>query len=181
MASSIERQRPRLGAAFAIAFVMAPAPQLARPGDLAAETGGHAERYVDAVTTPATDQPCTVQVGFVLAGTLQSVTGGFQLAIDTQVDLDHPAAYKIGLSEDGHSHFSGGGLHEVTADFKNGVLTLPNPPKFFDVEAAFGPGHAASALIQRHCFGAQTRLVYVLDNPQTGVEGGDWLWDRGER
>jgi hypothetical protein len=160
-------------------FALPASTALAQPDQIAAETGGHASQYVDAVTADASPQACTVLLSVVRAGTLTPVTDGFQMGIDTKVDVDHPAGYTIGLADDGRSTFAGGGLHEVTADFKDGVLTIPDAPKFFNVETTFGPGSAGSALIHRQCFGPQTKLIYVIDNPDTGVKGGDWLWFRG--
>jgi hypothetical protein len=170
-----------LATASLIAAIAAPAA-LAQQSQVAAETGGHAADYLDAVTTPATDQTCEVLLSVVLAGSLKPVTDGFQLAIDQQIDVNGPRAdYHIGLGSDGRASFAGGGLREMTDDFKDGVLTLPGPPKYFDVELSFGPGAGASAVIQRQCLGPQTRLIYVIDNPDTGVKGGDWLWVKPSR
>ena len=163
----------------AIVFVLAAAATAARADGLAAETGGRGDQYVDAVTAPVGDQSCTVLLSVVMAGTLAPVTDGFQLAIDPKVDIDHPASYTMGIGDNGRMTFSGGGLREATADFKDGVLTIPNMPKYLDVEFSFGPGSGGSALIHRQCFAPQTRLVYVVDNPDTGVKGGDWLWFKG--
>src|ERR1700722_18549056 len=164
-----------------IALACAASATAVRADSLAAETGGHASQYVDAVAAPVSDQSCTVLLSIVMAGTLKPVTDGFQLAIDRKVDVDHPASYTIGLSDDGRSTFTGGGLREVTAEFKNGVLAIPDMPKYLDVEFSFGPGSGGSALIHRPCFGPQTRLIYVVGNPDTGGKGGDWLWDKGGR
>jgi hypothetical protein len=171
--------KPLRLAAVALLINLAASTAWAQPDQIAAETGGHASRYVDAVTADVSAQSCTVLLSVVRAGTLAPVTGGFQMAIDAKVDIDHPASYTIGLGDDGRATFSGGGLREVTADFKDGVLTLPDAPKYLDVEMSFGPGGGGSALIHRHCFAPLTKLIYVLDNPDTGVKGGDWLWDKG--
>ena len=90
------------------------------------------------------------------------------------------ASYQVHLNDEGRWTFAGGALHEMTAAFKDGVLTLPDAPKYFHVEAAFGPGSGAAAVIQRQCFATQTQLVYVVDNPDAGVKGGDWLWFKGK-
>jgi len=171
--------RTLVGAALAIGLAASTAA--AQPDQIAAETGGHASQYIDAVMADISPQSCTVLLSVVRAGTLTPVTDGFQMAIDAKVDIDHPASYTIGIGDDGRSTFAGGGLHEVTADFKNGVLTIPDAPKYLDVEFSFGPGSGGSALIHRQCFGPQTTLIYVIDNPDTGVKGGDWLWDKGGR
>ena len=168
----------RLAAAAALVALSASAA-LAQPDQIAAETGGHASQYVDAVMADVSPQSCTVLLSVVRAGALAPVTDGFQMAIDAKVDIDHPASYTIGLGDDGRATFAGGGLREVTGDFKDGVLTISDAPKFFDVEMSFGPGSGGSALIHRQCFGPRTRLIYVVDNPDTGVKGGDWLWFKG--
>jgi hypothetical protein len=165
--------------AIATLITLSAAAPSAQPDQIAAETGGHASQYVDAVMADVSTQSCTVLLSVVRAGTLAVVTDGFQMAIDAKVDIDHPASYTIGLGDDDRATFAGGGLHEVTADFKNGVLTFPDAPKFFAVEMSFGPGSGGSALIHRQCFSPRTRLIYVMDNPDTGVKGGDWLWDKG--
>lgn len=153
----------------------------AQADPIAAETGGRASRYVDAVMAPVSEQSCTVLLSLVTAGTLAPLTDGFQLAIDTKVNIDHPASYTIGMGDNDRMTFSGGGLREVTGDFKGGVLTIPDMPKYLDVEFMFGPGSGGSAIIHRQCYGPETRLIYVVDNPDTGVKGGDWLWDKGGR
>ncbi len=175
-------RRPQCGGACAALLIsLAGSTASAQiPNDIPAETGGHASQYVDAVTTPAGDQSCTVLLSVVRAGTLQPVTEGFQLAIDTKIDVDQPAPdYKIAWQADGRTTFSGGDLREVTADFKDGVLAIPNAPKYFRVEMSFGPGNLSEAVIQRQCFGPKTQLVHVVNNPDTGVKGGDWLWNKG--
>jgi hypothetical protein len=141
-----------------------------------AETGGPADRYVDANFADPSAGGCTVLLSVVRAGDLAKVTGGFQLALDLKIDLDHPADYAIGMGENGRSTFAGGALTEMTGAFKDGVLRIPNAPKYFDIEAEFGPGSGASAMIHRVCFGPETTLIYVVDNPDTGAKGGDWLW-----
>jgi hypothetical protein len=143
---------------------------------IVAETGGPASRYVDANFADPSPGSCTVLLSVVRAGDLAKLTGGFQLAVDLKLDIDHPAAYTIGMGDDDRSTFAGGGLTEMTGAFKEGVLRIPDVPKYFDVEATFGPGAGASAVIHRVCFGPETTLLYVVDNPDTGAKGGDWLW-----
>ncbi|HLZ83059.1 MAG TPA: hypothetical protein VKQ54_05785 [Caulobacteraceae bacterium] len=168
------------GAGAALAVGLAGSTASAQlPNHIPEETGGHASQYVDAVLTPAGDQTCTVLLSVARAGTLQPLTNGFQLAIDTEDDVDQPAPdYKIGWTDDGRTTFAGGHLREVTASLKNGVFTLPNAPKYFRVELSLGLGHLSEAVIQRQCFGPVTQLVHVVNNPDTGVRGGDWLWNK---
>jgi hypothetical protein len=118
-----------------------------------------------------------VLLSFALAKTLAPLTDGFQFAVDTQIDVTQPMAdYQVHPNEDGRRTFGGGHLRELTGDFKDGVLLIRNAPKYFHVEATFGPGSEAAATIQRQCYGPTTRLIYVVDNPDARVDGGDWLW-----
>ena len=74
--------------------------------------------------------------------------------------------------------FSRGHLCVVTADLSAGILTLSNAPKYSRVEISFGLVYLSGAVIQRQCFGPHTRLIHIVSNPDTGVEGGDWLWHK---
>jgi hypothetical protein len=107
---------------------------------------------------------------------MEVVTGGYQVAIDSTVDFDHPAHYVMGLSNAGRTTFSGGGLHEVTSQLRNGIVQLGNVPDHFDMELTFGKGGASSALIYRQCFGPQTTLLLVVKNPDKLSDGAHWLW-----
>jgi hypothetical protein len=159
-----------------LALVMIAAPGAASTID--AETSGHADRFTDAVAGETTDTPCNVVVVFAEAKTLRTLLDGFQFAVDLTTDVTKPMPrYKMDIGPDGRWTFGGAGLHELKAD-KDGVVSIPHAPKYFHVEATFGPGSTASATISRHCYGPVTRLVYVVDNPDAGVDGGDWLWDK---
>lgn len=144
---------------------------------IAAETGGNAADYADATMPPASSNSCSVLFRVVRAGSLQPVTSGFQVALDTTANPDRPANYVIGMGEPGKSSFSGGGLHEVTGQLRNGVLRIDNAPATFHLEANFGnPAGDASALIYRQCVGPQTVLLFVVKNPGNLHESTDWLW-----
>jgi len=143
---------------------------------IAAETGGHAEDFSNAIMPPPSQSSCTVLFRILRADTMEPMTSGFQVALDTQVDLDHPASYSTGLGADGRATFSGGGLHEVTGQLRNGVLRVENTPPHFNVDIYFGKGGDSSALIYRQCFGPQTTLLFVVKNPEKLSDGGDWLW-----
>ncbi len=145
---------------------------------IAAETGGKTGDFTNAIMPPASKNSCTVLFRIVRAGTMETISSGFQLALDTNVDFDHPASYSTGLSSDGHATFSGGSLHEVTSQFKNGVLRIDQPPPQFNMELYFGKAGDSSALIYRQCFGPQTTLLFVIKNPDKLSDGGDWLWDK---
>jgi hypothetical protein len=155
----------------------AKAPRVPTEAELiAAETGGNAQDFANANMPPPSKNSCTMLFKVVHAGTMEPMTTGFQVAIDTSVDVDHPAHYVMGLSSTGRSTFSGGGLHEVTGQMRNGVLQLENVPPQFDMELTFGKGGASSALIYRQCFAPQTTLLLVVKNPDKLSDGARWLW-----
>jgi hypothetical protein len=143
---------------------------------IAAETDDSTDDFANATMPPPSQNSCTVLFRVVNADTMQPITAGFQAALDTHVDLDHPAGYNTGLGADGRATFSGGSLHEVTAQMHNGVLRMENAPPHFDMEIYFGKSGDSSALIYRHCFGAQTTLLLVVKNPAKLSDGADWLW-----
>lgn len=132
--------------------------------------------FSDAMMPPASSNGCNVVLRVVRAGTMQPLTGGFQIAIDRAVDPEHAARYVIGQAPNGRVTFSGGGLQEVTAQLHNGALRIDAAPARFDVEAAFGAGGSASALIYRQCYRPETVLLLLVRNPQKLSDGADWLW-----
>ena len=155
----------------------ASAPRIpTEPERIAAETGGNAADFVNAGTGPGSQNSCIVLFRVVRAGSMEPIATGFQVAVDPTVDIQHPASYTMGVGADGHVRFSGGGLHEVTGQIRNGVLRIDNVPPQFDLETAFGNAGSSSALIYRHCFAPETVLLYVVKNPAKISDGGDWLW-----
>jgi len=145
---------------------------------IAAETGGAAGGFVDAIRTPSSANACPVAFRVVQAGTLAPIAGGFQLAIDRTADDNSAAHYTLASTADGHMTFSGGGLREVTSQMQGGVLHLPGPPAQFYLEIAFGKGGSAGALIHRQCFGSPSLLLLVVKNPGKITDGADWLWSK---
>lgn len=143
---------------------------------IAAETGGNAEDFANAIMPPPSRSSCTVLFRIVNAGTMQPVNSRLQIAVDTNVDVDHPASYSTGLGADGHATFSGGSLREVTGQLQDGVLRIENAPPQFDMEIHFAQGGDSSALIYRQCPGPQSALLFVVKNPGKLSDGGDWLW-----
>jgi hypothetical protein len=142
---------------------------------IAALTGDDAQNYVKAIYGPGSKNSCTVLYRVVGSGSMAPVTA-FQVAIDLTANQNHMPSYTIGLSDDLHSTFQGGGLHEVTSQLRNGVLHIDNAPEQFELETTFLHGSGASGLIYRQCFGPQTVLLYVMKNPDKGSDGGEWLW-----
>jgi len=145
-------------------------------GQAPAPPPASSDNMADAIMPPPSRAACSVQFKIVRAGSTTPITTGFQVALDTTVDLDHPASYKMGQGANGKVTFSGGGLHEVTAQFQNGILRIDNAPPHWDMEADFGKAGAASALIYRQCFGPQPTLLLILKNPAKTSDGADWRW-----
>lgn len=148
---------------------------------IAAETGGHAADFELAMQGPASGDSCAVIFHGVRAVRMTPVTSGFQLALDRTVDADHMGSDTIGLGEVGHSTFRGGGLDEVTGRLQNGMMRIESPPPQFDIETAFGKAGSCSGFLYRKCFGPQTALPYVLQNPDRHSDGADWLWVKSDR
>lgn len=138
---------------------------------IAAETGGNPANYTNAIMPPASKTACTVLFKVVQAGSLQAITG-FKAGLDRQIDPSHMPSYTMG----GSQTFSGGNIHDVTAQFRNGALRIENAPPQFDLELLFGQSGDASALIYRQCYTPETTLLFVVKNPQKLSDGGDWLW-----
>jgi hypothetical protein len=140
--------------------------------------------------TPAIEQPapgpetaaaCTVLFRVVRAGSLELLTSGFQTAIDLAVDPARPPRYILGVTPEGHVTFAGGELHEVTEEFHNGVLRIEHAPAQFEIDTEFGNGGSAHALVYRRCYGPETTLLFVVNNPEQLDQGGQWLWVRSGR
>ena len=145
---------------------------------IAADTGGSAGDYANAILGPASKNSCTAVLKVVRAGSMEPLSSGFQVAVDTTLDLDHPPHYVIGMGSNGRNTFSGGGLHEVTGQIRNGQLRIENVPSAFQIELSFGKAGDASALIYRQCFAPQTALLFVVKNPDKLSDGGHWLWSK---
>jgi hypothetical protein len=151
-------------------------PPLTEAQRIGAATGGNPADFVSAIMPPPSSNSCTVQVRVMRAGSMQPIVNGFQIAVDTTYNVDHPPHYRTGVGTDGKATFSGGGLRELTGELRNGALRLDNPPPYFHMEAFFGKGGSSDALIYRQCFGPQTTLVLVVKNPNQLSDGADWLW-----
>jgi hypothetical protein len=144
--------------------------------NIAALTGGNPQDFVKAIYGPGSKNSCTVLYRVVKAGTMEPVTSGYQVALDTTIDINNMPGYSIRHSQDGRATFAGGGLHDVTAQIRNGVLRIDNPPAQFELDTEFGNAGSSSALIYRQCYGPQTVLLYVMKNPANAGEGGEFFW-----
>ncbi|MGA2752425.1 MAG: hypothetical protein ABSE53_01560 [Terracidiphilus sp.] len=151
------------------------------PAELIAdETGDDAANWVNANYSPGSTNSCSIVVRVVAAKTMAPINRKFQAAIDTTYDQNNPTPphYVFGVGNDGTSTYSGGGLHEITDQIRNGMLRIDNPPAYF----MFGvniptPNHGADVgLIYRQCFAPVTMLYYVVKDPSNPADGGDWLY-----
>lgn len=160
----------------ACAAAAAAPPPPTEEEQIAALTGSNPQDFVKAMYGPGSKDSCAVLFRVVKAGSMVPIANGFQVALDLNL-ANHPSpSYTIGLSREGRATFSGGGLHEVTSQMRNGVLRIDNPPDHFDLETAFGNGRSSSALIYKQCFAPQTVLLYVVTNPGKLSDGAEFLW-----
>jgi hypothetical protein len=139
-------------------------------------TGGNPQDFAKAIYGPGSKDSCAVLFRVVKAGSMEPILSGFQVALDLNLATEPRPSYTIGLSREGRATFSGGGLHEVTSQMRNGVLRIDNPPDHFDLETASGNGGSGSALIYKQCFAPQTVLLYVVKDPDKLSDGGEFLW-----
>ena len=142
---------------------------------IAAETGTSATDLANAIMGPASKTSCSVLLRVVKAGTMQPVSG-FQVAVDRNVDLDHPASYTNGLATNGHITFGGGSIQELTAQVRNGTLRIADAPAQLYIDLGFGNAGESASLIYRQCAGPETVLLFVVKNPAKISDGADWLW-----
>jgi len=154
------------------AAAQAPAPTESQR--IAAETGGSAEGFVNAIMPPPSHDSCTVLLKVVRAGKLERIASGFQVGLDT-TDSANPS-YQTGVATDGHVRFSGGGVRDMTGQFQNGVLRISSPPPHFQMMVHFSAGVETDALIYRQCFKPETTLLLVVNSESNATKPSDWLW-----
>lgn len=135
----------------------------------------------NATVPPASSQSCTALLRVVPAGKMTPLTHGYQVAIDRDIDLAHPASYRVDLAADGRADFAGGGLREETASVHDGTLRIDAIPRQIHIELCFGKGGCASALIYRQCTAPETVLLYAVNNPTRISDGGAWWWVKAPR
>jgi hypothetical protein len=145
---------------------------------IAAETGGSAANYANAIMPPTQDSgaSCAATLKVVRAGTMAPIATGFQVGLD--LDQNSPGGYHVGMSASGTAQFSGGAIKEVTTQVRSGALLIPTAPKHFYLDVEFGTGGSASATIYRQCAGPAGTLYLVVKNPQKISDGADWLWSK---
>ena len=73
---------------------------------------------------------------------------------------------------------SGGGLHEITSQVRNGTLRIDNPPASFNLSVNIPtPNRGADiGLVYRQCFAPITNLYYVVKDPDDMGKGADFLF-----
>ena len=147
---------------------------------IAAETGDSGANFVNAIYGPGSKASCSIVIRPVAAKTMAPINRRYQVAIDTTYNQDAPTPphYEFGVGNDGTSTFSGGGLHEITSQIRNGMLRIDNPPAYFNLSTNFiQPGRGAGiGLIYRQCFAPTTMLYFVAKDPNDPGAGGDWLY-----
>jgi hypothetical protein len=105
------------------------------------------------------------------APTMQPIAGGYYLALDLNVDFEHPFHYVMGATP----RFSGGAIKEYTDQVRNGTLRIDNVPDHLNLEMLFEDG-GADAYLYRQCAGPRSVLLYAFKNPHKLSDGGDWMW-----
>ncbi len=144
---------------------------------IADETGDSAANYVSANFGPGSQNSCSVVLRVVQAKTMTPITH-IQVAIDTTYNVDNPPHYVSGVGRDGTETFSGGGIHEITAQVRNGSVRLGIPPPYFMLDVnTIHPGHGSgSGLVYRQCFAPTTVLLDVIKDYGQSDESSDLLW-----
>jgi len=147
---------------------------------IAEETGDSSDNFVNGNSGPGSKDTCTIALHIVQAKTMAPITRKFQIAIDTThlVGEPNPPAYTFGVGNDGTATYSGGGIHEVTNQVRNGVLRIVNPPPSFELALnVITPGQGTgSGGVYRQCYGPITNLYYVMKDQSDPFKGGDYLY-----
>jgi hypothetical protein len=149
------------------------------PAELVAdETGDSPGNWVSASNGPGSKNTCSILLRVVAAKTMAPINRKYQVAIDTTYVMENPPHYTFGVGEDGTSTFSGGGLHEITDQVRNGMLRVDNPPAYFTFTVNVPTPHegAAGGFIYRQCFAPVTMLYYILKDPTDPGKGTDFLY-----
>jgi hypothetical protein len=147
---------------------------------MAEETGDSGDNFVNAIYGPGSTNSCSIVLRVVAAKTMAPLNRKFQVAIDTTYNQDNPTppSYQFGVGNDGTATYSGGGLHEITNQVRNGTLRIDNPPSYFNLSMNIvSPGQGAGVgLIYRQCFAPVTNLYYIVKDPSDLTKGADFLY-----
>ena len=165
------------GCAEAAGVVQAPSasPQGAMD-EISALTGGNAKNYVNGTVGPGSKNSCTMSFRVVRAGTMEPIADPFQVAVDLKVASETNPHYTIGVNEEGKATFTGGALHEIAAQGRDGSFQVENVPAEFEMDLEFGGAGSAAASVYRQCSAARTVLLYVVKDPTNIAAGGGWVW-----
>ncbi|MGD0155977.1 MAG: hypothetical protein ABSB50_07755 [Terracidiphilus sp.] len=144
---------------------------------IADETGDDAANYVNGSYGPGSQNSCNVVLRVIQAKTMTPITH-IQVAIDTTYNQDNPPHYESGVHNDGTETFSGGGIHEITSEVHNGVVSLGTPPDYFMLNVnLIRPNHGSGeGLVYRQCFAPTTVLLYVVKDYGQQDESSTPLW-----
>jgi hypothetical protein len=113
---------------------------------IAADTGGPASNFIDAMMPPAEQKSCSAVVKVVKAGSMTPITG-FRANVDNK-----PVAVQ------------------------NGVVRIADMPEHFTIDMDFGAPGGSMALIYRKCPFPESLLLHVVKNAAKMSDGGEWLW-----
>jgi hypothetical protein len=133
--------------------------------------------YTDAIMPPASGSAssCTALFKIIRAGTMEPITNVRAIGVDM---ADPPGAYTVGGGTNG-SHYSGGTIKDMTAQYRNGVLRIDNMSAHFMIDVEFTGSASAMALIYRQCMQPQSVLLLVVKNPNDMADGKTrWLWSK---
>ncbi len=149
------------------------------PSCLADNTPPEEREFADATKAPASAETCTIYVRLLKAGSMEPILTGFHLGFDGAINPRNPPQHTAGFAPDGHAVFGGGAIHDMTGQFKNGVLFLGRIGPQFDIETVWDNNAGGStAMLYRQCFGASTTLLLVVKDPATIGKGIDYRWDK---
>jgi hypothetical protein len=153
-------------------------PAMSPAQQIAADAGvKNPNDYTDAIMPPTAGgaSSCAALFKIVRAGTMEPITNVRAIGVDT---ADQPGAYTVGGGANG-SHFSGGTIKDMTAQYRNGILRIDNMPAHFMIDVEFTGNSSATALIYRQCVQPQSVLLLVVKNPNDMTDGKTrWLWSK---
>lgn len=127
---------------------------------------------------PSSKNSCTIVFRVVSAGTMAPIAKKYQVAIDPTYSIENPPHYTFGIGDDGTSTFSGGGLHEVTSQVRNGMLRIENAPAVFGFAVNVPTPHYGpnSTFIYRQCYAPVTVLYEIVNDVNDPSKGDTFLY-----
>jgi len=119
----------------------------------ARDNGGNGGDFLDATDIlhmPHSTNTCTVLFRAVRAGTMEPITSGLEISLDG---------------------------HDMTGQYRNGILRLNNPPSRFSMQVDEKNGAGRGTDLSRACFRPETVLLLVI-SPDFIKEPDHWYWVR---